>query len=166
MIRLLNVGCGSGPLPPWLGVVDETRVDINPGVNPHIVASMTDLGEIGEYDCVWCSHALEHLSPPEVGAALAEFRRVLKPGGMAVVFVPDLEGVKPTREVLYESAAGPVTGHDMIYGHSIYSEDRPHFRHLTGFVAETMREALESAGFSTVEAKRVPAYNLLGVGVK
>ena len=40
----------------------------------------------GEFDLVWCSETLEHI--PDVGAALAEVRRGLRPGGRALITVP------------------------------------------------------------------------------
>jgi SAM-dependent methyltransferase len=83
---------------------------------PDIVASMDDMGDIGLYDAIYCSHALEHLFPWQTPLALSEFLRVLKPGGIAMIFVPDLEDVKPTNDILYESAGGPIAGLDMIYG--------------------------------------------------
>lgn len=162
---VLHVGCGPDKLPEWIGACKETRVDINPAVKPDIVASMTDLGDIGPYDSIWCCHALEHLTPMDVMKALAEFHRVLRPGGIAMIIVPDLENVKPTFDVVYESAGGPVTGHDMYYGH-LSSLGNPWMQHRTGFVSSTLQGALMQAGFSKVRADRLSEFNLFGVGVK
>ena len=87
---LLHVGCGGDALPDWLAGYDEVRLDIDPLCHPDIVAPMYDLGDIGEYDAILCIHALEHVFPHEVEKALSEFKRVLKVGGYAMVFVPDL----------------------------------------------------------------------------
>ena len=87
-MQVLHVGCGSEPLPAWLGEVTETRLDIEPACNPDIVATMTDLGAIGPFDMVYSSHCLEHLMPYEVPVALSEFRRVLAPGGVVMINVP------------------------------------------------------------------------------
>jgi predicted SAM-dependent methyltransferase len=43
------------------------------------------------YDAVYSSHSLEHLPRNEVPAVLAEFLRILKPGGVIRLAVPDLE---------------------------------------------------------------------------
>ena len=51
-------------------VIDVTRID-------HPEAS---------FDGIWCSHVLEHV--PDDRAAMAEFHRVLAPGGWAVILVP------------------------------------------------------------------------------
>jgi predicted SAM-dependent methyltransferase len=127
---------------------------------------MTDMGEIGPFDVVYCCHALEHLGPADVMRALGEFKRVLRDGGVAMVHVPDLQDVKPTFDVLYDSPAGPITGHDMYYGHVGMAEANTYMRHLTGFVAETLHGAMNQAGFSTVEVKRDPAFTLTGIGIK
>ena len=161
---LLHVGCGSEPLPEWLAGFTETRLDINPAVNPDIVASMLDLGDIGPFDAILCVHALEHLSPHEVAIALAEFRRVLRDGGHLMVFVPDLEGVQPTDDVLFESPAGPISGLDLIYGFRPALADNPYMQHKTGFVQDTLRRAL--SGFSRVIVNRLSCYDMMGVAVK
>lgn len=159
-MRILHAGCGIDRLPAWLEG-EEVRLDLEPAVKPDIVASFTDLGDIGEFDVVYCSHALEHLYPQDVSAALKEFRRVLKPGGKVVLFVPDLEDVKPTEDVLYVSPSGPITGLDMIYGFRPALRDFPHMAHHTGFTAQTMRYALEDAGFVGVVTQRLGSHNLM-----
>jgi SAM-dependent methyltransferase len=42
------------------------------------------------FDAVWCSNALMYLTDPETAGALAEFRRVVRPGGVAAVKDIDL----------------------------------------------------------------------------
>src|SRR5262252_6440154 len=116
MKQILHAGCGGEPMPPWLDGA-EVRLEIDAAVKPDIVASMTDMGAIGSYDAIYCSHALEHLYPHEIPLALGEFLRVLKPGGAAIIIVPDLEDAEPTDEVLYVSPGGPIAGFDLFYGH-------------------------------------------------
>lgn len=163
---LLHVGCGKTPLPEWAEGYTEVRVDVDDRCNPDIVASMLDLGEIGEYDALVCNHALEHLTPYEVDIALQEFKRVLKPGGYALITVPDLEDVRPTRDVVYESEAGPVTGLDMYYGMEKFLPLSPFMAHKTGFIRDTLLDTVKRAGFSAVEVRRTSFWNLLAVVVK
>jgi predicted SAM-dependent methyltransferase len=159
---VLAVGCGSDTLPQWAdaGYVVH-RLDIDPNMKPDVVASMTDMGPIGPYDVVYCSHSLEHLYPHEVPIALAEFRRVLKPGGKAVIFVPDLEGVAPTTDPL----VGGLCGLHLYYGDSRCIPTMPYMAHHCGFVSSTLLDAMVAAGFET-QTKRLENYNLLGIGVK
>lgn len=144
----------------------ETRLDIDEIQCPDICASMLDMGDIGTFDAVLCRHALEHVYPHEVEKALSEFMRVLNQGGYAMVFVPDLEGVEPTNKVLFEAPAGPITGRDLFYGYGVALTHNPYMAHKTGFVKETLEEAMKSAGFSNVKTARIGNYDLMGVGVK
>lgn len=167
MRRVLHAGCGGSPLPPWPILEGrEVRLDIDPACNPDIVASLTDLGDIGEFDTVFCSHTLEHLHPKDGAKALREFVRVLKPGGVAVILVPNLNGIKPTDDEVYMSAMGPITGLDMIYGHRGLTESNPYMIHRTGFIAETLRKALDDAGFLISRVTEDADFNLLGFAGK
>lgn len=142
-----------------------TYLDIEPRTNPDIVASMTELPlDIGPYDVVFCCHALEHLYPHEVYWALTEFKRVLKPGGIAIIMVPDLEDVRPTEDILDYPEAGPITGLHLFYGDSRQIQEYPHMAHHSGFVKETLKKALDTAGFAHSETRRMNNYNLLGLG--
>lgn len=165
-MEVLHAGCGGDPLPIWLGHFQEVRLDIDPHWTPDVLASMTDMGDIGPFGAAFCSHALEHLHPHEVTKALGEFYRVLAPEGYLALFVPDLEGVSPTDDVLFVSPDGPITGRDLFYGSSKRIPTMPHMAHHSGFVRETLGAALREAGFSRVLVNRLSSYNLMGVGVK
>lgn len=151
---VLHAGCGREPLPAWLEDCEEVRLDIDAGVQPHIVASITDMGEIGPFDVLYTSHCVEHLYPHEVVPALRGFKRVLAADGIAVIIVPDLEDVRPTEDVVYVSPAGPVCGLDMIYGMSRLIPHQPHMAHHCGFTHETLTGALKAAGFERVAVAR------------
>jgi ubiquinone/menaquinone biosynthesis C-methylase UbiE len=163
---LLHVGCGGASLPDWAARYTETRLDIDEQHKPDIVASMVDMGDIGPFDAVFSCHSLEHLPPHGVAKALSEFHRVLKTGGAAIVFVPDLEDVTATERVLFDAPCGPITGLDLMYGLRSELERNPHMAHRTGFVCETLRQAFEVAGFAKIEVRRLTDFNLMAVGVK
>ncbi len=161
---VLHVGCGSFDPerlhkrfrgPNWR----EIRVDLDPDVCPDVVASITDMRGIADQsvDAVWSSHNLEHLCAHEVPLALAEFLRVLKPGGVALITLPDLQQAAEfvvadrLEEIAYESAAGPVTALDCIYGLGpAIAAGKPLMAHRTGFTERTLRRHLVRAGFADV----------------
>src|SRR5438105_5055017 len=61
---------------------EEIRLDIDPGVKPDIVGSITDMKlstGSASFEAFWCSHVLEHLYAHEVPSALSEMHRILKP---------------------------------------------------------------------------------------
>ena len=159
--RVLMVGAGDDKGEAWEGW-EVVRLDIAPETKPDIIASMTDLGAIGPYEAVYCSHALEHLYPHEVHVALGEFHRVLVSGGMAMIVVPDLQDVAPTDDVLPGMG---ISGLDMFYGNSREIPARPYMAHHCGFVADTLRCAMEAAGFST-KTIRMEKHNLMAIGTK
>lgn len=136
------------------------RLDIDPRTNPDIVGSMTDLGDIGPFEAVACNNALEHLYPHEVTKALSEFKRVLKPGGIVVIQVPDLQDVKATEDLLPEIG---MSGLHLMYGDPGKLEEFPYMAHHSGFVEESLRRVMEQSGFS-VQTKRLSCYQLMGIG--
>lgn len=85
---VLDVYCGTGPyddlLPPG-AVVRGLDVNSRYGT-PDIVASELLPCEDGSFDLVVCYEAFQYV--PDPVAAVAEFARVLRPGGTALVTVP------------------------------------------------------------------------------
>jgi SAM-dependent methyltransferase len=165
---VLNVGCGyparQGLHRAFQGAEwRELRLDIDPSVNPDILCSMTDMEPIatGSIDAVWSSHNLEHLHRHEVPVALAEFLRVLQPGGQLLLTLPDLQRIAELvagdglEDEAYVSPSGPITALDMIYGHTpSLARGNHHMAHKTGFTARTLRQLLTDAGFSGVALQR------------
>ncbi|MGP0095002.1 MAG: class I SAM-dependent methyltransferase [Xanthobacteraceae bacterium] len=167
--RFLNAG--SGPYsartlrPLFLpGEWEEIRLDINPKVNPDIVGSIIDLKSqiaSASFEALWCSHMLEHLYAHEVPPALSEVHRILKQDGFALITSPDIETAASLivehglHHVAYQSAAGPITPHDILFGHSASIARGNHFMsHKTGFTCARLGELLLDAGFTTVLVKR------------
>lgn len=164
-VTVLHAGCGGDPLPAWFGPHTETRLDIDPACSPDVVADLRALGDIGPFGMVYCSHALEHLTAADAATALREFARVLAPGGVVMVVVPDLSDIRPTLDPVYENELGAITGLDMFYGLQSMVRDNPYMQHLTGFVPATLEQALTAAGFADVST-RVDRFNLYGIGKK
>ena len=176
MKQVLHVGCGpKDPLSlnrvfrndAW----QETRLDIDPDVEPDIVATMTDLSGIGsgEYDAIWSSHNLEHLPAHEVPTALREFHRVLKEDGFLLITVPDLQAVaKLILEGGLEQQVGtnadrtiPITPRDMIYGWGHFiAEGNTHMAHRTGFTGRSLGNEIVRAGFTDARVAKGPLHTI------
>lgn len=93
--RLLDVGSADGPSVDWMGTADFTRItiDLDPrGLQPGqgISASALQLPfRDGTFDVVGAFDVIEHCDPEPT--ALAELRRVLRPGGLLLASVPAYE---------------------------------------------------------------------------
>ena len=148
------------------GDVDETTLDIDPRWDPDYVASITDLGDVGEYDLTYTCHCLEHVYLHEARQALKEMLRVLKKGGTSIVIVPDLEGIKPDREELYDSPCGPICGLDLIYGHAGIIEQNQYMAHKYGYTMDSLMDEFKIAGFSNVNGKRLINHGIMVTGEK
>ncbi|WP_336417754.1 MULTISPECIES: class I SAM-dependent methyltransferase [Rhodoplanes] len=168
--RVLNAGCGMRSARGKLHALfapagwDETRLDIAPETQPDVIASITDMSAgcaSASYDAVWSSHTLEHLYAHQVPQALAEFRRVLKPDGFALITSPDIETVAALvvahglDHVVYTSPAGPITVSDMIFGHGrSITRGSVHMAHNTGFTCDRLGTLLLDSGFPAVLVAR------------
>lgn len=168
--QVLHVGCGpvtSGPLhEAFQDGWREVRLDIDPGVAPDLVSSITDMRAVAEdesFDAVFSSHNLEHLYPHEVPRALAEFRRVLNRDGFALITLPDLQEVArlvadgALTAPAYISPAGPIAPLDILYGlRAALAQGNLHMSHRTGFTGQSLANALTCAGFASVCVQRNP----------
>ncbi len=147
-------------------------MDIDPETKPDFVRDMLDLHYIGSFDCVYSSHCVEHLYPYQVPLAMAEFMRVLNPGGAVFVVVPDLEDVKPdlTPILMCGERGKPkeewtqMCGLDLYYGLHTELERHPHMAHHCGFIKPVLEQVLIAAGFEGVSVERLENYNLAGSG--
>ena len=147
----------------------EIRLDINPAVKPDIVASITDMRDVPDasFEALYSSHNLEHLHPHEVPLALAEFKRVLKPFGFALITVPDLRQVARfvaedrAEEPVLMTNKGPIAPLDILYGFRPFLQSGNLFMaHNYGFTASTLRAALMEAGFLDVAVEPDGEFNL------
>jgi ubiquinone/menaquinone biosynthesis C-methylase UbiE len=171
MAKFLHVGCGMKRKDrttrgfntnQW----EEFRLDIDEGVTPDIVGTMTDMSAVADLsmEAIYSSHNIEHLYPHEVAIALKEFFRVLRPEGFAIITCPDLQSVAELiskdklTEPAYQSPAGPISPLDMLYGHRpALAAGNLYMAHRTGFTMRSLMAELRNAGFTTLIGRRQPA---------
>lgn len=165
---LLHVGCGPARIgdTPFASLGwREIRLDIDVAVAPDLIGSMTAMDQVADasVDAIFSSHNIEHLEAHEVPIALAEFQRVLRPGGLALITCPDLDAI--AAQILehgltppaYQSPAGPISPLDMIYGHRpSLAAGRRFMAHRCGFNQAALVATLEAVGFAQVVALSRP----------
>lgn len=171
---VLHVGCG---MPEETGLHErflgsewvELRLDVDPGVQPDIVATITDMSPVPDasVDAVYSHHNIEHVFAHEVPLVMSEFFRVLKPGGEVLLGTPDLQNVARTiasgrlEDPLYRSGSGKITALDIVYGlRSDLASGREYMAHKTGFTRGTLARKLGAAGFVDIEVTRAVPYAL------
>ncbi|MDR2825616.1 MAG: methyltransferase domain-containing protein [Deltaproteobacteria bacterium] len=178
--KVLHVGCGvytpdklheTFRNPEW----QEIRLDINPAVQPDIVASMTNMENVrdSEFEALYSSHNLEHLYPHEVPQALKEFYRVLRQPGFVIITLPDLQQVAECiakgkeEEAVLMTNKGPITPLDILYGFRPFLASGNLFMaHNFAFTAATLKKALLDANFSNINVERDGNFNLWAVASK
>ncbi len=88
-MKYLNLGCGSRYHPEWI------NIDIAPsgkGVISHDLSQGIPLAD-ASCDAVYHSHLIAHLRQPDALQFMRECYRVMKPGAILRVAVPDLEQI-------------------------------------------------------------------------
>ena len=89
---MLNLG-GNQQHSGWINVHVQS---LSPGHDGHVAEVVRDVGDLygipdNTVDALYCSHALEHMKIAQLEATLDEWSRVLKPGGVLFLSVPDLK---------------------------------------------------------------------------
>jgi protein O-GlcNAc transferase len=174
---LLVVGCGPKGilLPREFAAYRPTRLDADESLEPDIVASMVAMPMIADktYDGAHASHVIEHLYFHEVTLALQELWRVLKPGGLLRIAVPDLQAfgsmlaLDKADNTLYVGGLGPVAPVDMLYGHRGHvAQGNVLMAHKSGFTGSLLKTMLQRAGFKKVEIDRETKFELIARATK
>lgn len=137
----LHVGCGKRFIPGYL------HVDIAP--MPHIdhVADVRklDFAATNSVDLIYAAHVLEHFGRYEYKEALREWYRVLKPGGVLRLSVPDF---RACAEIYYEK--GLADGLSGLVGLIVGGQRDGFDFHKMIFDAPFLAAALMDIGFQGV----------------
>jgi predicted SAM-dependent methyltransferase len=146
----LRLNLGSG------GRVIEGYTNVDLAGEPDVRADVRDLPfEDETVDEAMAIHVLEHLARWDAPAALAEWFRVLKPGGKLVLELPDL--VKCCQNVI--AGMGERMGLWGLYGDPSYRVDL--MSHRWGWSAEELIVELRAVGFRRVKV-REPQFHKKG----
>ena len=154
----LKINLGSG-LNPVTGFVNVDVLPDAPGVD--IVADITERlpFDDGEADMLYASHILEHFSHAEVPRVLAEWRRVLRPGGQILVAVPDLAVI--ARMLLEERRGWFTPPHNPWLG-ALYGGQKDDWDyHKGGFTDQWLAYSLAEADFGHM--RRVKDFPEIGL---
>jgi SAM-dependent methyltransferase len=176
----LLVNLGSGPkgntwLPTMFADWRELRVDVDAQTAPDILADITDLSAIesGSVDAVWAAHCVEHLYIHQVAGAVVEAHRILADDGFLVVIVPDLQAIAEfisgdrLHEMVYESQAGPVTAHDIVFGYApSLAQGHSSMAHNCGFTPTLLLHQIQQAPFAEIVLRRRANHELAAIARK
>lgn len=174
----INLGCGQSPTPGWTNFDNSLTVKLArtpaalllPGrgdyvrcVREHAIrpgnAMKIPVGD-GVADVLYTSHMLEHIDRREVPAFLTQARRVLKPGGVFRIVVPDL------RAAVNDYIAHGDADHFIHHTHMVHPKPATTFGKLkfaffTGFRghqwmydAKSLAKLLAQAGFENPQSLR------------
>jgi len=84
--HVLDIGCGAKPYLPFVAPFAERYIGVDAVEGPyvdHVIAAEKLPFEDESFDLVLCTQVLEHVNDPT--AVLSEIRRVLRPGGGALI---------------------------------------------------------------------------------
>ncbi len=152
----INLGCGRRVLEGFI------NCDIRelPGVDEIVDITKRLLWENGVVDEIEASHILEHFEAHKTKKILAEFIRVLKPGGIANIEVPNMGAVfkrwqvADHKEKWFHSGSGdrrfPSLFH-YIWGQGNVEGGQCHLR---GFDQECLERLMGDAGFINIVETR------------
>jgi predicted SAM-dependent methyltransferase len=145
-VRRLNWGCGGHTLPGWINtdVKEGEGIDLSCDIRDGLPL------ETGSIEYAVSIHALPEVPYTELVPVLTELRRVLKPGGMLRLALPDLiKGVRAYERgdqdyFLIPDEDAKSVGAKLVTQLIWYGYSR------TIFTQEFIAEMLERAGFSRV----------------
>ena len=140
----LNIGCGMSPTPGWRNLDNSLSVRLSKYVGSSVLLKMKLIdtpslryiefcklhnikwanaskripADSGEVEVIYSSHMLEHMDRFEAALFLREAHRVLRPGGIIRIVVPDiiLESDGPSRRTVGFESEVSVVNNSRIHG--------------------------------------------------
>lgn len=134
----VHLGCGSIVIPGYI------NVDMMPLPHVHYVGGAQELSMFDDesVDLLYACHVLEHVPRRELIVTLSEWRRVLRPGGVARISVPDFDLLLKARDA--EGSIAVIQ--DALFGSFEHAFDVHH----SAFTEESLTQLLGKSGFSSV----------------
>ena len=143
----LNLGAGSSRIQDYLSV------DLDPNTQPDISAQIDHLPyRAGSVDEIIAYHVIEHVNYWEAEAALAEWYRVLRPGGSIALECPNVEWLVQSLDSSANFTKWSQLGMWGIYGDP--NHKNPFYSHKWGYTPITLAGMLYRAGFVNVTSTR------------
>lgn len=148
----LNVGCGE-----WL-IGGYVNIDADPEQHVDLVATVPPIPYADDsVDEVWACHFLEHLDQQTGAVFLRECYRVLRPGGVVGIVVPDTRAIAAAylegRQAVEEPNSGGrlrwLRDLDDVCAMFLFSTVQPS-HHKWAYDIFTLARALGSAGFPSL----------------
>ena len=171
MKTFLNVGCGPQSESKIRGFDNnwkEIRLDIDVGVNPDIVGTLTDMKKVetASVDAVHSAYNIDHIYAHQVPIALSEFYRVLKDDGIVFVRCPDIQSVceavlqDKLLDPFYETEDGTtIAPLDILFGNrEEITECNEYMTKKCGFTYSVLNAAFAESGFKARYGGRI-AFN-------
>lgn len=139
---LLHVGCGRVNSPEFI------NIDALPYAHVHVVTdNITRLSQFGDEtaDMVYMSHILEHMRATELTPVLQEMRRVLRPGGILRLSVPDFDRILD----VYRASDADL---DVIRAWLMGGQDDEYNIHYSVFNRKSLSRLLQETGFRDIRS--------------
>jgi len=143
----LHLGCGKKYIPGFIHI----DIDTFPHVDYQSEVSKLPMFADNSVDLIYCCHTFEYFDRFQAPDILKEWRRVLKPGGILRLAVPDFENITKVYlkygDLDHQGILGPLYGRIEIET----ADGKKTLYHRTTYDFNSLRKVLETAGFSKVE---------------
>lgn len=154
--RIVDLGCG--PVHQQFPEGVPVRVDLDERWNPDMRADVRHLPmDDAQFDIVFSSHCLEHFSRADQHVCMAEWKRIMVPGGELRLVLPNLEWAADKLLKFEElSEKERRDAWNVLYG----AQSSPYDFHMNGFTPSSLREFVAGFGFRPMTC-RIEGYNII-----
>jgi len=143
----LHLGCGKKFIPGFIHI----DLDDYPHIDYRHEISRLPMFKNNSVDLIYCCHAFEYFDREEVKGVLREWRRVLKPGGILRLAVPDFEAIakvylKYGKNLGHRGILGPLYGRIKIKTKT----GEKFIYHKTVYDFKSLKKVFKTAGFKNI----------------